>query len=168
MFPLHIITCCILKFSFCAQCPGCPCGGLDMSAGLFSFFADQSVGQFTMTWWYSGSGAPASSSSPKPSPTSKWVPPPSSTTSSSKWVDPSPWTSQTKTSTWSQSSSSLSSSSWSSSPNSTAWSSHSSTGTSISHTPSPTATNVPSSPENLDDMNSLLTQLGKLVVQYGT
>ncbi|OSX64925.1 hypothetical protein POSPLADRAFT_1114052, partial [Postia placenta MAD-698-R-SB12] len=34
------------------ECPGCPSGGLDMSEGLFQFFADLSVGVLYGTWYY--------------------------------------------------------------------------------------------------------------------
>ena len=32
------------------QCPGCPYGGLDMSRGLFDFFAPESQGVLYGTW----------------------------------------------------------------------------------------------------------------------
>ncbi|TFK27322.1 hypothetical protein FA15DRAFT_551915, partial [Coprinopsis marcescibilis] len=31
-------------------CPGCPYGGLDLSRGLFSFFASQDVGVISASW----------------------------------------------------------------------------------------------------------------------
>ena len=34
------------------QCPGCPDGGLDLTEGLFSYFADPSVGVLTGSWTY--------------------------------------------------------------------------------------------------------------------
>lgn len=34
------------------KCPGCPEGGLDLSEGLFSFFADPGVGVLTGSWNY--------------------------------------------------------------------------------------------------------------------
>jgi len=67
-------------------CPGCPWGGLDLSPGLFSFFADQGVGIIYGEWDFTdGSGSPPPPPPPKPTthkatPTSTWHPP--STTSS--------------------------------------------------------------------------------------
>jgi len=164
------------------ECPGCPCGGLDLSTGLFTHFAPESVGVLYANWWYNGGGsspAPSPSPTPKPSPTSTWTPPSPST--SSVWVDPSPWTSQTSSSTWSapssssssrsSSSSSWSSSSWSSSSSwnsSSSWTSHSSTAskTSSSSSYAPAATSPPAA-ENLNDVNKIFAQLGTLVVQRG-
>lgn len=37
---------------FGTQCMGCPWGGLDFSAGLFSFFAPQSEGVLYGEWWF--------------------------------------------------------------------------------------------------------------------
>ncbi|KAG2154879.1 RlpA-like double-psi beta-barrel-protein domain-containing protein-containing protein, partial [Suillus clintonianus] len=34
------------------ECPGCPCGGLDLSQGLFEFFAPTSVGELSGSWIY--------------------------------------------------------------------------------------------------------------------
>ncbi|KZT28170.1 hypothetical protein NEOLEDRAFT_1176313 [Neolentinus lepideus HHB14362 ss-1] len=34
------------------KCPGCPEGGLDLSEGLFSYFANPSVGVLTGSWNY--------------------------------------------------------------------------------------------------------------------
>ncbi|PCH38608.1 hypothetical protein WOLCODRAFT_65340 [Wolfiporia cocos MD-104 SS10] len=34
------------------ECPGCPFGGLDMSEGLFQYFADLGVGVLNGEWWY--------------------------------------------------------------------------------------------------------------------
>lgn len=48
-----------------SKCDGCPPGGLDMSQGLFSYFAGTDQGMIYGDWSY-GSGAP----SPSPSPTS--------------------------------------------------------------------------------------------------
>ncbi|KAK7466950.1 hypothetical protein VKT23_004014 [Stygiomarasmius scandens] len=122
------------------ECPGCPYGGLDLSRGLFTFFAPESEGVLTGTWWFndgSGSGGsdPTTSSSewtpPSTSSTPEWTPPtftwePPST--SSTWEEPSTTKTRTHTSTSSSSSStwsepSSSSSSWSSSSSSSSWSS---------------------------------------------
>ncbi|KDR75154.1 hypothetical protein GALMADRAFT_249089 [Galerina marginata CBS 339.88] len=64
-------------------CPGCPYAGLDLSPGLFSFFADQGAGIIYGEWEFTdGSGAPPPPPPPKPTthkvtPTSTWHPPPS-------------------------------------------------------------------------------------------
>ncbi|KAK0459581.1 RlpA-like double-psi beta-barrel-protein domain-containing protein-containing protein [Desarmillaria tabescens] len=130
------------------ECPGCPYGGLDLSRGLFDFFADESAGVLYGTWTFSsgGSGAASSSSSTyvytptTTSTTPQWTP--STTSSSSQWTPTttsSTWTPPTTStsSTWSSSSTSSSStwsapttsssSTWSSSSSSSsAWSSSSS------------------------------------------
>lgn len=100
------------------ECPSCDYGGLDMSQGLFDTFADPSVGEFQMTWWFNdgsgGGGQPATSSTPwvdpapwttdQPQTTSTpWVDPAPWTTdqptTTSQWVDPAPWTTDTPTTT---------------------------------------------------------------------
>jgi hypothetical protein len=54
------------------ECPTCPYGGLDLSQGLFEFFASTDVGVFYADWWY-GAGAPkADPPKPKPQPTTTW------------------------------------------------------------------------------------------------
>ncbi|KAH9056392.1 RlpA-like double-psi beta-barrel-protein domain-containing protein-containing protein [Lactarius vividus] len=58
-------------------CPGCPYAGLDLSEGLFSFFASTNVGTFYGEWEFgssenepkSTSTTPKSTSTPSPSPT---------------------------------------------------------------------------------------------------
>ncbi|KAF8352339.1 RlpA-like double-psi beta-barrel-protein domain-containing protein-containing protein [Amanita rubescens] len=90
------------------ECPGCPYGGLDLSIGLFTFFAAESVGVLYGTWFFSdGSGGgggdpttththtwspsptpspppliPSILNSPTPSPTTTWTPKPTSTSHS--------------------------------------------------------------------------------------
>ncbi|KAH8117489.1 RlpA-like double-psi beta-barrel-protein domain-containing protein-containing protein [Phellopilus nigrolimitatus] len=134
------------------ECPGCPYGGLDMSDGLFDFFADASEGVIYGTWEFtdgSGGGGGSSSSSSsswsssspawKP-PTSTWTPPSTTWKPSSTWTPPS--------STWSSSSSKWSSSStWSSS--SSSWS-PTSTWSSSSSTPSTTSTSTATSTASYD------------------
>jgi len=153
------------------ECPGCPWCGLDMSEGLFQYFAPLSDGVFEMTWSYDDGGdapAPAPSPSYKPQPTSTWTPPAPTT---SQWVDPSPWTSDATTSTQKSASawSSSSSSSWSSS-SSTTTHSYSSTSASSSAAPSSTPTPSPvggtyTSPQNIQGINALVVGMGELVVQ---
>lgn len=84
------------------QCPGCPYGGLDLSRGLFNFFASEADGVIYGTWnFLDGSSNPATtttetppsptttSTTPTPTstttqdqPSSSSTPPPPSTTSS--------------------------------------------------------------------------------------
>ncbi|KAI0055501.1 hypothetical protein BV25DRAFT_1996130 [Artomyces pyxidatus] len=54
------------------ECPGCPFGGLDLTEGLFTFFADESVGVLTGSWTFDGEGAPP----PPPPPPKTTAPPP--------------------------------------------------------------------------------------------
>jgi len=66
------------------ECPGCPCGGLDLSEGLFTFFAPTSEGELSGTWTY-GDGGTSTTSTPLPSTTkqsstSTWTPPTTSST----------------------------------------------------------------------------------------
>ncbi|KAG2147144.1 RlpA-like double-psi beta-barrel-protein domain-containing protein-containing protein, partial [Suillus cothurnatus] len=68
------------------ECPGCPYAGLDLSQGLFQFFAPLGDGVIYGSWSFGSSPAPA------PSPTSTWQPPPAPTTT---WQPPSPSTTWT-------------------------------------------------------------------------
>ncbi|KIY68638.1 hypothetical protein CYLTODRAFT_395184 [Cylindrobasidium torrendii FP15055 ss-10] len=91
------------------QCPGCPYGGLDLSRGLFNFFADEGAGIIYGTWSFSdgsGSSTPTSTSQYTPPPTSSTYEAPS-TTSTSTWTPPptSSSSSSSSTSIWSSSSS---------------------------------------------------------------
>ncbi|KAN0141281.1 RlpA-like double-psi beta-barrel-protein domain-containing protein-containing protein [Lactarius tabidus] len=97
------------------ECPGCPYGGLDLTEGLFSYFADMSVGVLTCSWYYTdgsgnGGSTPSSSSSytpaytPQdtptysPSPTPTPTPTPEYTPTTSSTPPPPPTTSSTPTS----------------------------------------------------------------------
>ncbi|KAF8522128.1 hypothetical protein BU17DRAFT_45128 [Hysterangium stoloniferum] len=153
------------------QCPGCPYCGLDMSEGLFEFFSPLSAGVFQMDWWYNDGGdapapAPAPSPTHKPEPTTSWTPP---APSSTKWVDPSPWTSDTtsshKSSTWSSPSSSSWSSPTSAPPKSYSTSTSSSTTSSSTPTPSPVVGGTYTSPQNIQGINALVVGMGEMVVQ---
>ncbi|THH06913.1 hypothetical protein EW145_g3750 [Phellinidium pouzarii] len=55
------------------ECPGCPYGGLDLAPGLFSYFADISMGTIIGEWEFGD--APSSSATPTSS-TPAWTPPP--------------------------------------------------------------------------------------------
>ncbi|GJE86994.1 hypothetical protein PsYK624_030770 [Phanerochaete sordida] len=149
------------------ECPGCPYAGLDMSRGLFDFFADESVGVLYGTWSFDdGAPAPPATTPPPPPPTttppppppkttwtppvvvSVWTPPPAPTTSSTPPPPPPPTTS----STWSSSSvwSSSSSSTWSPSP------SPSSTEHSSTAEPSSSASSsAPAAPTTLDTLSAV-------------
>ncbi|KAI0086314.1 RlpA-like double-psi beta-barrel-protein domain-containing protein-containing protein [Irpex rosettiformis] len=106
------------------ECPGCPYAGLDLSPGLFSFFASQDAGVINAAWDF-GSGAAQS----KPSPTTKASP--TTEVKTTKTPDPtptptptpSPTTVEEKTSSFSSKQSSSFSSSSSSESSSSASSS---------------------------------------------
>lgn len=78
-------------------CPTCPQGGLDLSEGLFSALADQSVGVIYASWGYGSSGGNSDpTTTKKADPTTTWKPEPTTT-----WT-PEPtttWTPEVKTST---------------------------------------------------------------------
>ncbi|PFH52394.1 hypothetical protein AMATHDRAFT_2129 [Amanita thiersii Skay4041] len=159
------------------QCPGCPFGGLDLSRGLFEFFAPESAGVIHGSWWFKDDGPPPAPP-PPPSPThttSHWTPP--------TWSpDPIPWTpSSTHTSTTHSTSSTWSSSSSSTTSQSTSSTSSTSSSASSSATPLlsinyssgvasglavPTGviTTTPDQPENINAMNNLFINIGGLVI----
>jgi len=68
------------------ECPGCPYGGLDLSPGLFDYFASESAGIIYGSWEF-GSGAATTTKTQAPkttqTPTSTWSAPTSSTQTSS-------------------------------------------------------------------------------------
>lgn len=74
------------------ECPsgGCNYGDLDMSEGLFTYFAPTSAGVFYMEWFFDGEGA----APPQQQPTTTQAPPPPPppTTSTPAWT-PDPTTS---------------------------------------------------------------------------
>ncbi|KAF8968395.1 hypothetical protein BDZ97DRAFT_1916231 [Flammula alnicola] len=76
-------------------CPGCPYGGLDLTEGLFQYFAPASVGIIYGDWELDdGSAAPAPAPTPTPKPTPKPSPTPTTT-----WTPPPP-PPPTTTSVW--------------------------------------------------------------------
>jgi hypothetical protein len=94
------------------ECPGCPYGGLDMSRGLFDFFASESVGVIYGSWTFGSGGGGGGGDTPtttthtthKYTPTSTWTPPTtthktSSTTSSTSTSSSSSRTHTSHTST---------------------------------------------------------------------
>ncbi|KAH9967836.1 hypothetical protein BC827DRAFT_1122648, partial [Russula dissimulans] len=121
------------------ECPGCPYGGLDLTEGLFEFFASLGVGVLSGTWEFAGSSPPPTSThttptyTPTQEPTTQYTPPP---------------TTHHTTSTPPPSSSSSSSSSTSTTTSKT----HSSTSTTTSttsqslSTPAPSSASIPSEP----------------------
>ncbi|KIK06513.1 hypothetical protein K443DRAFT_2991 [Laccaria amethystina LaAM-08-1] len=61
------------------ECPGCPYGGLDLSTGLFQFFAPESVGVIYAEWSF-GSGVDNNTpAAAEVKPTSTWTPEPTTT-----------------------------------------------------------------------------------------
>ncbi|TDL27551.1 hypothetical protein BD410DRAFT_782657 [Rickenella mellea] len=68
------------------ECPGCPFGGLDLSRGLFDFFASEDLGVLYGSWTFGGGGGgggdppPAPKPKPKPTPHNDPPPPPPTTT----------------------------------------------------------------------------------------
>lgn len=108
------------------ECPGCGDGGLDMSTGLFKFFASESVGVLEGTWSFgsSGGGGGGDTTSAKPTthttstaqktstkPTTTWTPTTTSTHSSTHTTTTSSSSSHATSSSHTTSSSSSSSSS---------------------------------------------------------
>ncbi|TFK42953.1 RlpA-like double-psi beta-barrel-protein domain-containing protein-containing protein [Crucibulum laeve] len=164
------------------ECPGCPYGGLDLTRGLFDFFAPESEGIIYGEWSFNdgsgGGGAPAPPPPPPPpktttkaKPTSTWVPPPPTST----WIPPPPETTtsikKTPTSTWTPPSttsthaaSSTPSSSASSSVASSSAINYASGAASGLAVPTGTVVTSPDQPNNMNALNHLFIQLGGLVV----
>jgi len=151
------------------ECPGCPYGGLDLSRGLFDFFAPESAGVIYGTWNFVGANQPAASptttsTTPAWTPTTTTQQAPSPTTTSTPQPSPttSTWTSSPSANSWSDSANSPPpSSSSSSSPVN-----YSSGPASNLAVPTP-ATISDSSPHNLLAMNQDVVALGGLVVAGG-
>lgn len=51
-----------LPLTLIHQCPGCPEGGLDLSEGLFKFFASTDVGVLQGSWTFGGESGDSSNS----------------------------------------------------------------------------------------------------------
>ncbi|KAH8980833.1 RlpA-like double-psi beta-barrel-protein domain-containing protein-containing protein [Lactarius hatsudake] len=155
------------------ECPGCPYGGLDLTRGLFGFFADLGVGVLQGSWHYAGDGGnqpdPTTSTTHKPKPTPTPTPTP----------EPSPSPKHTSTSTPDPSPSPSTTSTTSKKETTTSTSTTTSTTTSKSHTsttpsssPSPSINPdglaqpggvIPDGPQNLESLNEAITNLGTLV-----
>lgn len=149
------------------ECPGCPYGGLDLSRGLFNFFASESMGVLYGTWNFAGDAQP---------------PPPTTTSTTPAWTPPTttqqtPSTAYTPTTTSTtptlSSSSSVYSSSDSSNPQPPNPSPSSSTPVNYSSGPAsnlavPTPTTISGdAPHNLLAINEDVVALGALVVAGG-
>lgn len=141
------------------ECPGCPYGGLDLSPGLFSFFADQGKGVINGEWHFAGDGGdappPPPKPTPKPKPTTTWTPPPKPTTTwkpepTTTWK-PDPTTTKKTTSSTADPTTSKSSTTSKASSSSAA-------------APSPSA---PASGVNLDTFNNILLNLGGIALAGG-
>lgn len=143
-------------------CPGCPWGGLDLTPGLFSFFASQGAGIIYGTWNF-GSGAVAQA----PAPTTTWKPAPTPTTTWKPATTPTPTPTPTPKPTTTTSTSSKPSSS--SHPSSSASSSASSS-SSVSYssnglaTPTGTINVTPGQPENLANLILAFVEMGSIAM----
>jgi len=126
------------------ECPGCPYGGLDLTRGLFEFFAPLGVGVLSGEWWFADEAPEPPKPKPeppKPKTTSKPPPPPPTTTHHTT-------TSHTSTSS------------------STSSSTHSAS-TSINYSsglPTPTSAVSTDGQQNVLDINQVLIGLGGLII----
>jgi len=152
------------------ECPGCPYGGLDLTTGLFSFFDSLSVGVLSGDWWFADqapaedpSPTPKPAPKPKPTTTSKPPPPPPTTTHHTTSTTPTPTTTTTHTpTTTSHSSATTSSSASSQAPSSSDNKSSSLVSGLVTPTGVPSTDN--GAVQNILDCNSMLINLGGLVV----
>jgi hypothetical protein len=158
-------------------CPGCPYGGLDLTEGLFQFFAPSSVGIIYGDWEFvDASPAPTPTPTPTPPPppktTSKWIPP----ISISIWTPPTTTSHKptpTSTSTTSTSTSKTSTSTKASSTSTTHTPSTSTTPTtSIDYSTGPasglavptgTINETPGTAQNVANMYQAFIQVGGLI-----
>ncbi|PCH38609.1 hypothetical protein WOLCODRAFT_23466 [Wolfiporia cocos MD-104 SS10] len=106
------------------ECPGCPYAGLDLSRGLFDYFAPESVGILYGSWEFGDGAAPSTSSA--------WMPTTTYTPTSTYQAPTSTWTPPAPTTTWSSSSAYTPSSTYSSYSSYSSFSSSTSTSTSTS------------------------------------
>ncbi|CAA7265416.1 unnamed protein product [Cyclocybe aegerita] len=157
-------------------CPGCPWGGLDLTEGLFAFFAPHSVGIIYGEWDFTDAAPappPAPTTTKRRTTTSTWTPPPTTT-----WVPPPPPPAPTTTSSSTRRSSSRVSSSTTSRASSSSLSSSSSSTSSAAPTSSinyssgaasglavPTGSlqRTPGQTSNLADLNQVFIQVGGVV-----
>lgn len=168
------------------QCPGCGYGDLDLSRGLFNFFASEDVGVFQMSWtWADGSGGgdqaqpeptttkapePSTNPSPTPTPTSTYTPPtttatPSPSTTERVQILASAAPSSASASTSSSSAASSASASASSASGSASGSaSATSASASASASGAPADSQVFAADNNLAAIASAIVALGKIVI----
>ncbi|KAG6815875.1 hypothetical protein H0H87_010618 [Tephrocybe sp. NHM501043] len=149
------------------ECPGCPYGGLDLSRGLFKFFAPESEGVLTGTWNFIGDGGdddtPTTSTYVVPKTTSTkhttstWTPDPTTF-----WT-PEPTTSTSKKTTSTSHTSSSTSSSYISSSKASSSANHSTSTSASSATTSATPSSTQSA-LNLATLDQSFLHLGVLVV----
>ncbi|KAJ7738497.1 plant expansin [Mycena maculata] len=155
------------------SCPGCPApGGLDLSPGLFSFFADESVGVLQGTWSFvDGSSDPTTTTSTHKAtthttPTSTYTPPTTTSTykppTTTSTYTPPTTTSTTKSSTHVSSSSSASSSS--AKPSSSSLPPTSASSNSLAAESGTVSATSTADPENLYTFSQLLLEVGGLLV----
>jgi len=150
-------------------CPGCPPNGLDLSPGLFSFFADQGLGVITGSWSFAdGSGGGGGGGDDTPT-TKKTTAQPTPTTHTTTHTTPTTTTHTTPTTTThttpspSPSPSPPTSSSAAPPPSSSAKPSPSPSAPSSSSAPA--ASSAPATgPENLDAFAQILLELTNVVV----
>jgi len=138
------------------ECPGCPYGGLDLSIGLFTFFAPESVGVLYGTWFFSdgsggGGGAPATTHTHTWSPSPTPSPPPLIPSVLAPTPTPTPTTSTSKSTSISSSNASH-----------TTPSSHDNS-TSVA-VPTGTITTGSDEFENINRLSLLIISLGRFVV----
>ncbi|KAG6919982.1 hypothetical protein DXG01_013331 [Tephrocybe rancida] len=152
------------------ECPGCPYGGLDLSRGLFQFFASEDKGVLYGEWHFNdGSDAP----DPQPTTTKKtttwWKPDPTTTKKTSTWKPeptstwkPEPTTTWKPETTSSKPESSTHSTSTSSKESTS--SKPSSTSSESKATPTPTPAVVQQPLSNLQNVNKVFGALGGIAV----
>lgn len=147
-------------------CPGCPPSGLDLSRGLFDFFAPESAGVLYGSWDFVGDAQPSPTTTTSTTPA--WTPPsttqtPTTTPTPTPTPTPTTSTSSSSPSAWSQSSSSPPPSSSSSLSNSINYSSGAASNLAV---PTP-ATISDDAPHNLLAINEDFIALGALAVAGG-
>lgn len=152
------------------ECPGCPYGGLDLTRGLFQFFAPLGTGVLSGNWYFADEEPEDPKPQPtthKPKPTTTWKPDPPKTTTHHTTHTTTSSTSSTKEHT-STSHSSTHSSTHSSSASSSAASSssvsHSSGTSSGLVVPTGAVSAESGNVQNILTCNELLVNMGGLVV----
>jgi len=150
------------------ECPGCPYGGLDMSRGLFDFFASESVGVVYGSWSFGGGGGGDSGGNDSPTtthtthkstPTTTRTPP----TTTHKKSSTTSHTSSTSKSSSSSSKTHTSHTSTSSTPSTTSESIDYNAGV-ASGLAVPTGTAADTSGSIIEYFNQAIVNLGGLVV----